>query len=80
MFQQGLVLLVAGMGLVVTFLSLLVGIMMVSAKVIPRFNHVLPDEQPKVKVRRPEKAPHADSHDAEIAVAIAAAVARQRQP
>lgn len=80
MFQQGLVLLVAGMGLVVTFLSLLVGIMMVSAKVIPRFNHVLPDEQPKVKVRRPESAPNAGSHDAEIAVAIAAAVARQRQP
>lgn len=71
---QGMVLLVAGMGIVFLFLILLVGVMSGSAKIIPRFNHILPDEAPK---KRP--APAAAQDDGVmIAVAIAAAAARAR--
>ncbi len=77
---QGLVLMVVGIGMVVLFLSLLIVILTVSAKIIPRFNHILPDQEPKVKTRKisKEHAPkHADAHEDEISVAIAAVIAHQ---
>ena len=72
--MQGLVLLVAGMGIVYLFLFLLVWVMNRAASTIPRFNHILPDEEPKKKSRPAVR--HAHHDDAVIAVALAAIVAR----
>lgn len=52
-FMQGIVLLVAGMGIVYLFLALMVWVMNRFATIIPRFNHILPDEEPKKKTRKP---------------------------
>ena len=49
--MQGLVLLVAGMGIVYVFLALMVWVMNRFAVIIPRFNHILPDEEPKKRTR-----------------------------
>lgn len=54
--MQGLVLLVAGMGIVYLFLSLMVWVMNRFATIIPRFNHILPDDEPKKKPRAPRPA------------------------
>ena len=70
---QGLVLMFSGMGIVFLFLSLLVWVMNRSAQIIPRFNHVLPDEEPRRK-SRPAAAPTGDD-DTAIAIAIALATA-----
>ncbi len=75
--MQGLVLLVAGMGIVFLFLALLVYVMNGASRVIPRFNHILPDEEPKKKPRAVTKTVVHDD-GALVAVAIAAAVARAR--
>ena len=77
MLLQGLILMAVGVGTVVGFLGLLVMILTLSSKIIPRFNHILPDEQPKVKAQKAQKSDV--SPDAEIAVAIAAAMLRQRE-
>jgi len=71
--SQGLVLLIAGMGIVFAFLAVLVCVMTVSSKVIPKFNHILPDDEPK---KRPARASASASDNTEIAIAIAAAVAQ----
>ena len=71
--MQGLVLLIAGMGIVFAFLAVLVFVMTATSKVIPKLNHILPDEQPK---KRPAKS--SVSHDdTAIAIAIAAAAAQR---
>lgn len=75
--MQGLVLLVAGMGIVYLFLSLLVWVMNRSAQIIPRLNHILPDEEPKKKPRAAAMTTVQDE-GAFIAAAIAAAVAHAR--
>ncbi len=72
---QSLVLLVSGMGIVFLFLALLVWVMNRSAKIVPRFNHILPDEEPKKKTRPAAKAA-GDDDMVLIAIAIAAARAR----
>lgn len=77
MLLQGLILMVVGVGIVSGFLGLLVVILTLSSKIIPRFNHILPDEQPKAKAQKAQKSDA--SPDAEIAVAIAAAMLRQRE-
>lgn len=59
--MQGLVLLVAGMGIVYLFLALMVWVMNRFAGIIPRFNHILPDEEPKKKSRAPRPAGHSPS-------------------
>jgi sodium pump decarboxylase gamma subunit len=76
--MQGLVLLVAGMGIVFLFLSLLVWVMNRSAAIIPRFNRILPDEEPRKKARPARAAEHHAQHgdDTAVAVAIAAISAR----
>ena len=72
---QGLVLLVSGMGIVFVFLTLLVFVMNHSSKLVVRFNHILPDDEPKKKPRTVAKeAAHDDG--AIIAIAVAAAQAR----
>ena len=72
-FQQGLVLLVAGMGIVSVFLALLVWVMNRSTTIVSRFNHILPDEEPK---KRPRPVARADDDTVLIAIAVAAAQAR----
>ena len=66
--MQGLVLLVAGMGIVYLFLALMVWVMNRFATIIPRFNHILPDDEPKKKVRKPAQLSamqqHASQHAA----------------
>jgi sodium pump decarboxylase gamma subunit len=79
MLLQGIVLLVAGIGIVLSFLTVLIAVLSISAKIVPRFNHILPDEAPKAK--NPAKAPeseHAVSGDEAVAVAVAAAALRHR--
>lgn len=71
---QGLVLLVSGMGIVFLFLSLLVWVMNRSATIVSRFNHILPDEEPKKKSRPAQSSAHDDG--VLIAIAIVAAQAR----
>lgn len=70
---QGLVLMVIGMGIVYLFLILLVYVLSLTAKIIPKFNYVLPDEEPK---KKPRAASPAAGDDAAIAIAIAAATTR----
>lgn len=72
---QGFTLLVAGMTIVYLFLSLLVFVMNRAAQLVTKFNHILPDDEPKKKPR-PQAAPQSDH--AAIAVAIAGAVAHAR--
>jgi len=72
-FQQGLVVLVAGMGIVYVFLALLVWVMNRSATIVPRFNHILPDDEPKKRAR-----PAVRADDDAVLVAIAVAAARTR--
>lgn len=71
LLQQGLVLLISGMGIVFFFLAVLVMVTTLASKVIPKFNHILPDEEPK---KRPAPAPQSD----DAAIALAIAVARSR--
>ena len=68
-FLQGLVLLVAGMGIVYLFLTLMVWVLNHTSTVISRFNHILPDDEPKKKSRPPRPAHVA--HTAQPAPAIA---------
>jgi len=72
---QGFTLLVAGMTIVYLFLSLLVFVMNRATLLVTKFNHILPDDEPKKKPR-PQAAPQNDH--AAIAVAIAGAVAQAR--
>ena len=46
MLSQGLVLLASGMGIVFLFLTVLVLVMSVMGKIVPRFYYILPDDQP----------------------------------
>ena len=73
LLEQGLVLLVSGMGIVFIFLAILVLVTTGASKVIPKFNYILPDEAPK---KKPAPAPKATDDDLAIALAIAVARAR----
>ena len=72
LLKQGVVLLVSGMGIVFIFLAILVLVTTGASKVIPRFNHILPDEAPK------KKPAAAKATDDDLAIALAIAVARAR--
>ncbi|MBP5285762.1 MAG: OadG family protein [Kiritimatiellae bacterium] len=65
---QGLVLMIAGMGIVYVFLSLLILVTKFSMKGIGKFDSVFPQEAPK---RKPAGAA---GDDADIALAIAVAL------
>ncbi len=70
MISQGIVLMLAGMGIVFAFLVVLILVTSVSMKGIARFDSILPQEAPKKK-----PAPRADGDDAaNIALAIAVAL------
>ena len=71
MIGQGIVLMLAGMGIVYVFLSILIVVTIVSMKGISKFDHILPQEAPK---KAPKKAA-GGSDDENIALAIAVALA-----
>ena len=66
---QGLVLMVAGMGIVYLFLTVLIFVAKYASAFVARFDHILPQDAPK---KAPAKA--AGSDDANIALAIAVAL------
>ncbi len=68
---KALILMVIGMGVVFAFLSLLVVVMNLLAKVLPRLAFLMPDPEPPKPRTRP--APPAEG---DIALAIAAALRR----
>ena len=59
LFLQGLVLLVAGMGIVYVFLWLMILVVKYSNQFVCRFNYVLGEEEPKAKKRVAVAAPTA---------------------
>jgi len=67
---QGLVLMIAGMGIVYFFLTILIVITNVSMKGIGKFDSILPQDAPKKK----PAAKAAGGDDANVALAIAVAV------
>ena len=69
MIGQGLVLMLAGMGIVYAFLTVLILVTKLSMSGIARFDSILPQEAPKKK-----PAPAAADDDANIALAIAVAL------
>lgn len=66
---QGLVLMIAGMGIVYLFLTVLIFVAKYASAIVSRFDSILPDEAPK---KAPKKAVASD--DADIALAIAVAM------
>ena len=71
MIGQGLVLMLAGMGIVYLFLGILIIVTKVSMKGIGNFDHILPQDAPK---KKPAAAKAAGDEDANVALAIAVAL------
>lgn len=69
MIGQGVVLMLAGMGIVYLFLTVLIVVTKVSMAGIARFDSILPQDAPK---KAPAKA--AANDDANVALAIAVAL------
>ena len=69
MIGQGIVLMVAGMGIVYVFLTVLIFVTKYSSAFVARFNGILPQDTPK-KAPKPAAA----NDDADIALAIAVAL------
>ena len=70
MIGQGVVLMIAGMGIVYVFLSILIVVTKVSMKGVARFDSILPQDAPKKK----PAAARSSSDDADVALAIAVAM------
>ena len=70
MISQGVVLMIAGMGIVYVFLSVLILTTKFSMKGIAKFDSILPQDAPKKKA----PAAKATDDDANIALAIAVAM------
>ena len=66
---QGLVLMLAGMGIVYLFLTVLIFVTKFSSSFVAKFDHIIPQEAPK---KAPKKV--ATDDDANIALAIAVAL------
>ena len=64
---QGLVLMVAGMGIVYLFLTVLIFVAKYASAFVARFDHIIPQEAPK---KAPVKKAVGDD-DANVALAIA---------
>ena len=69
MIGQGVVLMLAGMGIVFAFLTVLIIVTQVAMQGIARFDSILPQEAPK------KKAPPAKATDDDANIALAIAVA-----
>ena len=71
MIGQGVVLMIAGMGIVYAFLTVLIIVTKLSMKGIARFDSILPQDAPK---KKPAAAKAAGDDDANVALAIAVAL------
>ena len=67
---QGVVLMLAGMGIVYLFLCILIVVTLVTMKFVGRFDSILPQDAPKKK----PAAKAAGSDDENVALAIAVAL------
>ena len=67
---QGIVLMVAGMGIVYVFLTVLIAVTKGSSAFVAKFDHILPQDAPK---KAPQKAVASDD-DANVALALAIAL------
>ena len=67
--SQGLVLMVAGMGIVFLFLTVLIFVTKFASAFVSKFDSILPDAAPKKPTARP-----ATDDDANVALAIAVAM------
>ena len=70
MVGQGVVLMLAGMGIVYVFLIVLIVVTRASMGCIANFDSILPQDAPKKKL----PAPSAAGDDADVALAIAVAL------
>jgi oxaloacetate decarboxylase gamma subunit len=77
LLNNGLLLLVIGMGTVFAFLSIMVLAIEISSRVCSRFAHLIPEKAP-AKPKRPRPQTSADD-DGDLLAVIAAAVTRYRQ-
>lgn len=68
---QGLVLMVAGMGIVYLFLTVLIFVAKYASAFVARFDGILPQDAPK---KAPASKAAAGSDDANVALAIAVAL------
>lgn len=68
---QGLVLMIAGMGIVYLFLVVLIATAKYSSAFVAKFNHIIPQDAPKKAPAKPVLA----GDDENIALAIAVAMA-----
>lgn len=66
---QGLVLMLAGMGIVYFFLCILIVVTMVTMKFVGRFDSILPQDAPKKKPA--VKAAGSDDENVALAIAVA---------
>ena len=66
---QGLVLMLAGMGIVYFFLCILLVVTMVTMKFVGRFDSILPQDAPKKKPA--VKAAGSDDENVALAIAVA---------
>lgn len=66
---QGLVLMVAGMGIVYLFLIVMIGVTDLSSAFVAKFDSILPQDAPK---KAPKKI--ASNDDANVALAVAVAL------
>ena len=78
MLVQGLVLMIVGVGIVWMFLEILVLVLKLSAMIVPRFNHLLPENEPKTQVPAASTSIHADAATVAIIVAAATSKAQSR--
>ena len=65
---QGLVLMVAGMGIVYLFLITLIVVTSVACKMVARFDYSFPKDAPK---KAPAKAAGSDDENVALAIAVA---------
>ena len=69
--EEGLVIMLTGMGVVFSFLIILIFSMLIMAQVIKYLNKIFPETVPEQKSSKPKRA---GKEDEEIAIAIAAAI------
>jgi len=75
--MQGLILMVVGISIVWLFLGVLVLVIKASGMIVPRFSHILPDDEPAAQA--PADAPPTQDEAAAVAIAIAAAAMETRR-
>ncbi len=74
-FQEGCTLMLIGMGVVLSFLCILICSMHIMSAVVGYLNKIFPEAIPEVKTK---KAKSSNAIDDTIVAAIAAAIARKR--